>query len=176
MRRDCDGLYRRRRAPARAEIPLAKQRSGYADLGRDTKAMQDDDSINPATLWVLDGEALWNTKTGAANRACSDCHGAATDSMKGVAARYPAYDAARKGPVDLEQRINICRTEHQKATPFKFESKDMLSMTAYVGRQSRGMPIEENHDERLKPFIEAGRKLFVERQGQTQFDLRTMPR
>ena len=26
-----------------AEIPLSKQRSGYADLGRDTKAMQDDD-------------------------------------------------------------------------------------------------------------------------------------
>ena len=151
---------------ARAEIPLAKQRSGYADLGHDTKAMQDDDSINPATLWVLDGEALWNTKAGASNRACSDCHGTATDSMKGVAARYPAYDAARKGPVDLEQRINICRTEHQKAEPFKFESKDMLAMTAYVGRQSRGMPIEESHDARLKPFIEAGRKLFFERQGQ----------
>lgn len=151
---------------ARAEIPLSKQRSGYADLGHDTKAMQDDDSINPATLWVLDGEALWNTKAGATNRACSDCHGSAANSMKGVAARYPAYDAARKGPVDLEQRINICRTERQKAEPFEFESKDMLAMTAYVGRQSRGMPIEESHDARLKPFIEAGRKLFFERQGQ----------
>src|ERR1700690_4355501 len=121
---------------ARAEIPLSERRSGYADLGRDTKAMQDDDSINPATLWVLDGEALWNTKAGAANRACSDCHGPASDSMTGVAARYPAYGAARKSPVDLEQRINICRTDHQKAEPFKFESKDMLAMTAYVGRQS----------------------------------------
>lgn len=151
---------------ARAEIPLSERRSGYSDLGRDTKAMQDDDTINPATLWVLDGEALWNTKAGAANRACSDCHGRATDSMKGVAAHYPAYDAARKSPVDLEQRINICRTDHQKATPLKFESKDMLALTAYVGRQSRGMPIEESHDERLKPFLEAGRRLFIERQGQ----------
>jgi sulfur-oxidizing protein SoxA len=151
---------------ARAEILLSERRSGYSDLGRDTKAMQDDDTINPATLWVLDGEALWNTKAGAANRACSDCHGPATDSMKGVAAQYPAYDAARKSPVDLEQRINICRTDHQKATPLKFESKDMLALTAYVGRQSRGMPIEESHDERLKPFLEAGRRLFIERQGQ----------
>jgi len=151
---------------ARAEIPLSERRSGYADLGRDTKAMQDDDTINPATLWVLDGEALWTTRAGAANRACSDCHGLASHNMKGVAARYPAYDAARKSPVDLEQRINICRTDHQKATPFKFESKDMLALTAYVGRQSRGMPIEESHDERLKPFIEAGHKLFIERQGQ----------
>ena len=151
---------------ARAEIPLSERRSGYSDLGRDTKAMQDDDTINPATLWLLDGEALWNTKAGAANSACSDCHGRATDSMKGVAAQYPSYDAARKSPVDLEQRINICRTDHQKATPLKFESKDMLALTAYVGRQSRGMPIEESHDERLKPFLEAGRRLFIERQGQ----------
>lgn len=151
---------------ARAEILLSERRSGYADLGRDTKAMQDDDTINPATLWVLDGEALWNTKAGAANRACSDCHGLDTNSMKGVAARYPAYDAAQKSPIDLNQRINICRTEHQKATPLQFESKDMLALVAYVGRQSRGMPIEESHDERLKSFIEAGRKLFFERQGQ----------
>jgi L-cysteine S-thiosulfotransferase len=160
------GLIAAAMLSARAEIPLSERRSGYADLGRDTKAMQDDDTINPATLWVLDGEALWTTRAGAANRACSDCHGQASDSMKGVAARYPAYDAVGKSPVDLEQRINICRTDHQKAAPFKFESKDMLALTAYVGRQSRGMPIEESHDERLKPFIEAGRKLFFERQGQ----------
>ena len=127
--------------------------------------MQDDDLINPATLWVLDGEALWNTKAGDAGRACADCHGHAADSMKGVAARYPAYDAARKGPVDLEQRINICRSDHQNAMPFKFESKELLSLAAYIGRQSRGIPIE-NNDERLKPFIEAGRKLFTQRQGQ----------
>ena len=31
-------------------------------------------------------------------------------SMKGVAARYPAFDAARGRPVNLEQRINMCRT------------------------------------------------------------------
>ncbi|HEY5128254.1 MAG TPA: sulfur oxidation c-type cytochrome SoxA [Bradyrhizobium sp.] len=150
---------------ARAEIPLSERHSGYDDIGRDTKAMQDDDMINPATLWVLDGETLWNTKAGAAGRACADCHGQAADSMKGVAARYPAYDAARKGPVDLEQRINICRTDHQKAMPFKFESKELLALATYVGRQSRGMQIE-NSDERLKPFIEAGRKLFTQRQGQ----------
>jgi len=100
---------------ASTDIPLDQRRSGYADLGRDTKAMQDDDTANPATLWVLDGEALWNQKAGAANRACADCHNDATASMKGVAARYPAFNAARNAPVDLEQRINLCRTEQQQA-------------------------------------------------------------
>src|SRR6476620_4679683 len=68
------------------DIPLDQRRSGYADLGRDNRAMQDDDSVNPATLWVLDGETLWNQKAGDANRACTDRHGDAAAGMKGVAA------------------------------------------------------------------------------------------
>jgi sulfur-oxidizing protein SoxA len=149
-----------------ADIPLDQRRSGYADLGRDSKAMQDDDTVNPAALWVLDGEALWSQKTGLANRACADCHGDAAASMKGVAARYPAFSPARNGPIDLEQRINLCRTERQQATPLPFESRDLLALTAYIGRQSRGMPIAEASDERLAPFIDAGRKLFTQRIGQ----------
>jgi sulfur-oxidizing protein SoxA len=147
------------------DIPLDQRRSGYADLGRDTKAMQDDDSSNPATLWVQDGEALWSQKAGAADKACAGCHGDATASMKGVAARYPAFSPAKNGPVDLEQRINLCRTEQQKAPPLAFESRELLALTAYIGRQSRGMPIEQS-DARLKPAIDAGRKLFTQRIGQ----------
>ncbi len=66
-------------APA-AEIPLAERRSGYEFMGRETRAMQDDDDANPATLWVLDCEALWSRKAGAAARACADCHGDARTS------------------------------------------------------------------------------------------------
>lgn len=149
-----------------ADIPLDQRRSGYADLGRDSKAMQDDDSINPATLWVLDGEVLWNRKTGASDRACADCHGDAATSMKGVAAHYPAFNPERNGPINLEQRINLCRTEQQQATPLPFESHDLLALSVYIGCQSRGMPIAERNDERLKPFLDAGRRLFNQRFGQ----------
>jgi sulfur-oxidizing protein SoxA len=128
--------------------------------------MQDDDTVNPATLWVLDGEALWNQKASAADRSCADCHGDATVSMTGVAARYPAFSPAHNAPIDLEQRINLCRIEHQRATPLPFESHDLLALTVYVGRQSRGMPIAEVSDERLKSFIDRGRELFTRRQGQ----------
>jgi L-cysteine S-thiosulfotransferase len=115
---------------------------------------------------VLDGETLWNQKTGAANRACADCHQDAPVSMKGVAARYPAFSPTRNAPIDIEQRINLCRSEHQQASPLPFESHDLLALTAYVGRQSRGMAIAPPSDERLAPFIEAGRKLFTQRIGQ----------
>lgn len=149
-----------------ADIPWSERRSGYDIMSRETRAIQDDDAANPAMLWVLDGETLWSTKTGAADRACADCHGDARASMKGVAARYPAYDSARGRPVNLEQRINLCRVNQQKAPPLAYESKDLLALTAYIGLQSRGLPIKIAIDERTRPFLDAGREAFNRRRGQ----------
>ena len=148
------------------EIPLADRRSDYEFMGAQTRAMQDDDSANPGMLGVLDGEALWNRRDGAAGKSCADCHNDARSSMKGVAARYPAYSPAQGRPIDLEARINQCRTDEQKATPMKFESKELLGLTAYLALQSRGMPIDVAADARTQPFIAAGREIFNRRQGQ----------
>ena len=148
------------------DIPPAERKSGYEFMAPETRAMQDDDTSNPGMLWVLDGEALWKRKAGEANKSCADCHGDAPVSMKGVAARYPAFNAARGRPVDLEERINICRTDRQKAAPLRFESKDLLALTAYIARQSRGMPIDVKMDEATKPFIDKGRDNYQRRQGQ----------
>ena len=145
---------------------MSNRRSGYLDMGRETRAMQDDDATNPAMLWVLDGEALWNRKAGAAGKACADCHGEAAKSMKGVAARYPVFNDVYKKPINLEQRINACRVEQQQAAPFVYESRDLLAMTALVGLQSRGMPINVEADEKNRSFIDAGRAMFTRRQGQ----------
>jgi len=149
-----------------ADILLSERKSGYQFLARETRAMQDDDTANPGMLWVLDGEALWNRKVGKANKSCADCHNDASTSMKGVAARYPAFNEAANRPIDLEQRINICRTDQQNATPLLFESNEMLALAGFVARQSRGMPIAVSDDERTKPFIQAGRAMFERRQGQ----------
>ena len=150
-----------------AEIPLAERRSGYDLMSPQTRAMQDDDTANPGMLWVLDGEALWQRKAGAEGRSCGDCHGEAGASMKGVAARYPVFDPPSARPIDLEQRIEQCRTERQKAAPFGRESRELLALTAHVARQSRGLPIADMAaDDKLRPFLEAGRVAFTRRQGQ----------
>ncbi|MBR0694386.1 sulfur oxidation c-type cytochrome SoxA [Bradyrhizobium lablabi] len=153
-------------AAVAAEIPQAERRSGYSFMTADTEAMQDEDTANPGMLWVLDGEALWKRRAGAADKACADCHNDARASMKGVAAHYPAFEKTLGRPVDLEQRINLCRTNHQQASPFAYESRDLLALSAYVARQSRGMPIEAGSDPKLAPFVEKGRELFMQRQGQ----------
>src|SRR5438309_8896659 len=148
------------------EIPRAERRSGYDFMSRETRAMQDDDTANPGMLWVLEGGALWARKTGAAGRACADCHGDAGASMKGVAARYPAFDAALKRPVNLEQRINLCRADRQQAPPLAYESRELLALTAFVARQSRGLAIDVAVDGRTQPFLDNGRAAFYRRQGQ----------
>jgi sulfur-oxidizing protein SoxA len=148
------------------EIPLAERRSGYEFMARETRAMQDEDTANPGMLSVLEGGALWTRKPGAVSRACADCHGDASTSMKGVAVRYPAFDVARGRPVALEQRINACRVDRQAATPLAWESRELLALTAYVARQSRGLPIDVTVDARVEPFLEAGRATFHRRQGQ----------
>jgi sulfur-oxidizing protein SoxA len=148
------------------EIPRSERRSGYDFMSRETRAMQDDDTANPGMLWVLEGGALWGRKVGAAGRACADCHGDARASMRGVAGRHPSFDAAKKRPVSLDQRINACRTDRQQVPPLAYESRELLALTAYVARQSRGLPIEIAIDARTQSFLDAGRATFHRRQGQ----------
>jgi sulfur-oxidizing protein SoxA len=139
-----------------------ERRSGYEFMSRESQAMQDDDTANPAMLWVLDGEALWKSAPAPGVPACASCHA----EMNGVAARYPAYDSRLKRPVSLEQRINMCRTGKQHAAPFAYESKELLSLSAYIARQSRGLPIAVGTDGARRPFVDAGKALYERRMGQ----------
>jgi L-cysteine S-thiosulfotransferase len=154
---------------AAAEIATSERRSGFLDMSRETQAMQQDDTANPGMLWVADGEAIWNEKAGARGQSCADCHADAAASMKGVAARYPAYSTERGRPIDLQGRINLCRESKQNATPLPLESRELIALSTYVAHQSRGVPIEPDGDPRLEPFRAHGAALYLERQGQLNF-------
>jgi sulfur-oxidizing protein SoxA len=145
------------------------RRSGFDFMSRETQAMQQDDTTNPGMLSVLDGEALWSTKAGRAYQSCADCHQDAAASMKGVAARYPAFSAEHQRPLDLQGRINACRETRQQAAPFAWEGRELLALSAYVGKQSRGMPIAPPDDARLAPFRQRGEALYRQRIGQLNF-------
>jgi sulfur-oxidizing protein SoxA len=144
----------------------ADRHSGYQDASPETRALQDDDNANPGFLWVQQGEALWSERPDGATDSCAGCHGAAPKSMRGVAARYPAFDAASGRPITLAQRIQLCRVEHQHAAALTDESDALLGLTAYVGMQSRGMPMQVASDGPVRPFVAVGRTLFTTRQGQ----------
>ncbi|MEC4719973.1 sulfur oxidation c-type cytochrome SoxA [Noviherbaspirillum sp. CPCC 100848] len=139
---------------------------GSAFMSRSTQEMQRDDSQNPAMLWVQEGEALWNRNAGRADRSCASCHGDATTSMRGVAARHPALDAASRKPLNLGQRINQCRQQRQQAEAFPPESEALLSLESYVALQSRGIPTAPPRDAALQPHVEQGRQHWLRRIGQ----------
>jgi sulfur-oxidizing protein SoxA len=56
--------------------------------------------------------------------------------------------------------------DHQRAPALAYESRELLALTAYVGLQSRGMPVQVAIDGPARPFFEAGRAAFLMRQGQ----------
>ncbi len=146
------------------------RRSGFDDMTPPLQAMQRDDALNPAMLSVREGEALWRTPPAASERACAACHGDALKSMRGVAARYPAFSTAAgatpQRPVTLHERINECRVAQQHAAPLAVENPAALSLLSYVALQSRGMPIAPPADPRLQPYRDAGAALYTTRFGQ----------
>jgi sulfur-oxidizing protein SoxA len=142
------------------------RKSGAEFMNPSTLAMQRDDTQNPAMLWVGAGEALWQRKAGRSGKSCAGCHGDAKASMRGVAARFPAFDPHTGAAIDLGQRINQCRVRHQQAEPLRAESEDLLGIESYVALQSRGMPLAPPPDPRLTPALERGQRLFNQRVGQ----------
>lgn len=155
-----------------AAAPVARadeRRSGATFMSPQTQALQADDFANPGMLAVADGEAKWSAPTGPDGKSCAGCHGDAKASMRGVGARYPAIDAARGQAIDLQGRINLCRTRHMGSPALPLEAPDILALSAFVGFQSRGMPIEPPAGPEMDAVREAGRALYTRRQGQLDF-------
>ena len=152
-------------AGALAQTAGDTRRSGFDTMSPRIQAMQRDDRQNPGMLWVAGGEALWRKSAGS-GASCAHCHGDAARSMRGVAARYPDWDAVGKRPIDLAMRINLCRTRHQQLPPLASESEDLLGLETYVAHQSRGMPLAPSGARELVAPRERGHELYRQRVGQ----------
>ncbi|MGH1482435.1 MAG: sulfur oxidation c-type cytochrome SoxA [Geminicoccales bacterium] len=145
--------------------PLDEIISGYNYRVPETRAVQDDDFENPAFLWVEQAEELWDTADGEAGKACADCHDD-VESLKTVGTTYPVFHEPTGKLINLEQRINLCRSDNMKAEPWKYESDEMLGMTALVRHQARGEPVNVAINGEAAPFFEKGKEFYYERRGQ----------
>jgi sulfur-oxidizing protein SoxA len=152
--------------PRDKDNPLTELISGYYFTPLKLRALQDDDFDNPGFTWVTQGEKLWSQVEGGAQKSCASCHQAAPQTMRGIGAGYPRFQEAAKAVVNLEQRVNICRQDKMKATPWPYGSDAMLAMTAYLRLQSRGLPIDVQSDGNAKEAFEIGKSLYNARAGQ----------
>ena len=155
-------------SPQRETLPysVADRRSGYTYLSEEHRQLQDDAFGNPGMLWVERGRALWDQPQGGGQQACASCHGDAATSMRGVRTRYPQFDPRSGKLINLEQRINRCRTEQLQAEAYPYESEALLALSAFVSFQSRGLPLNVDITGPARPFFEAGKALFMRRRGQ----------
>ena len=149
-------------ALAPAELPGSEIRSGYTFLTPDTQALQDDAFGNPGLLRVYRGADLFKS-VAESETACAACH---TDGLSGVAATYPKTDPQSGLLLNLEGRINQCRTEHQGLTPLAYESEALLALTAYIANQSHGQPSQVEITGPAVAAYEKGRDYFLTRRGQ----------
>lgn len=151
---------RRLAALALAALTLgAGPRSGFETMTPELQAMQRDDFANPGMLYVAEGEARFQQE------GCVGCHMPA--ALRGVAARYPVFDAASGGPIDLGGFL--ARHRHRNAGGGGAPSPDsppLLALTAYVANLSRGLPLAPDPDPRLDAARAQGEALFRERRGQ----------
>ena len=145
--------------------PLDTIYSGWRFRTDETQALQMDDFENPAMVAVEYGIELWETPAGSSNKSCADCHGDAS-SMKGLRANMPRWNEAKGKPESMEHIINWSIKEHQGGEGWKWESPEMLAMTAYIGMQSRGMPMTVQTDGPMASWIEKGKELYYTRVGQ----------
>jgi sulfur-oxidizing protein SoxA len=86
--------------------------------------------------------------------------------MRGVAARYPAFDAARGAAIDLAGRITQCREARQGSAPLAREGQELLALTSFVAHQSRGLPIAPPDDAGMRATRAQGQNIYMTRLGQ----------
>src|SRR5260221_11668202 len=76
--------------------------------------------------------------------------------MRGVVASYPKIDKANGKLLNLDARINQCRSERMGAEPLRYESEELLALTAYIARQSLRLPIKTSIEGAARAHFEAG--------------------
>ena len=154
--------------------PLSEVISGWHYRTPETRALETDTFDNPGMLGVEEGEEYWNTVEGSEGKSCASCHGDAAESMASVGARHPKWDSASGRPVNIEQRINMCRTENMGAEPYAFDKGGQKPLTAYIKHQSLGTPVSIDLAEgEMQDWWERGKGMYYKRTGQLNLSCAT---
>ena len=162
-----DGVPMITRAKAPEGHPFDEVTSGWLYREAETRAAQADSIQNPGMLAVEEGAVIWETVEGTAGKSCASCHGDAAESMKGVGASFPKWDAASNKPINVELQINKCRTEQMGAEPYAFDKGGQVELTSFIKYQSLGMPVSVDLTQgEMQKWWDMGKEVYYTRTGQ----------
>lgn len=140
---------------------------------------------NPAELWVMRGEGLWNEARGpkqvALGKTCD--LGMGVGVTEGAYAHLPRYFEDTGKVQDLETRLVTCMTTQQgfkRADVLKHkygegdDKSDLEALSAYIVDASKDMPIELplKHPQEKRAY-EIGKAIFYYRAGPHDFGCST---
>ena len=149
-------------APAHTEN-LDEVTSGWIYRAKETQALQLDDFDNPGFVFVDQAIDSWNEVDGTEDKSCASCH----ENVEDFAGLRTTLPRAEDGElVTMEDLVNDCRTEQMGAEPWKYSGGKMTGMTALIGLQSRGLPMNVAIDGEAAEFWERGKELYYTRVGQ----------
>jgi sulfur-oxidizing protein SoxA len=147
--------------------PLSEVISGWHYRTPETRALEADSFQNPGMLYVERGAEIWEKAEGTAGKSCASCHNDAAESMKGVGANYPKWDAQDKRPINMELRINKCREANMGAEPYKFDAAEQKALVTYIKHQSLGAPVKLDLSQgEMQSWWQKGKDLYYLRTGQ----------
>lgn len=141
-------------------------KSGYDYLTPETRQMQDDDFANPGMSAMDEGRQTFH-QPGVNGKSCATCHGQDGSELNlSKIASYPIYHDEEQRPFTLQEQINFCWEEHLDNVPFVYDCVDLVELEEYVRHQAKDVPVQVDINGPLKPFYEAGKKLYHTRFGQ----------
>ena len=156
----------------------AQQKSAVDDIARYRELLQDG---NPADLWELRGETLWQTARGPKSASFEKCDlGKGPGVVKGAYTSLPKYFADADRVMDLETRLVHCMVTLQGFSPADAKKQpfgngtdrksDMEALVAFVAAESRGMPmnVSTSHPKESEAY-RIGQKMFFHRGGPHDF-------
>ena len=149
-------------APGHAEN-LEELVSGWVYRKDETQDLQLDDFDNPSFVFVDQAIDEWSKVDGSEGKSCANCHEDVAE-FAGLRTKLPRVEDGEL--VTMENLINECRTERMGAEQWAWSKGKMTSMTALVGLQSRGLPMNVKIDGDAEPFWEQGKELYYTRVGQ----------
>lgn len=137
--------------------------SGWRFRASETQALQTDDFDNPGFVFVDQAIDLYEKIDGSEGKACASCHEDVAE-FAGLRTQLPRVTDGKLET--MEELINGCRTERMGADPWKWSKGNMTAMTALIGLQSRGMPMNVAIDGDASQYWEKGKELYYTRVGQ----------
>lgn len=158
------------RAKAPEGHPFDEVRSGWLYREAETRELEADSFQNPGMLYVEQGADIWNRVEGPEGKSCASCHNDAAETMKGVGANYPKWDADAKRPINIELQIDKCRVENMGLEAYKFDAAEQKVLTTYIKHQSLGQPVKLDLSQgELQSWWDQGKELYYTRTGQLNF-------